>query len=192
MARGDSLRPALAALACAALASCSYDLPMRATFIDGVLAFVVAPDAPVQPGCLYEIVVSRASGESVWEAEGMPARPCPAWTPLRYGLTPHGFALRAVPVRLRPDTLYLLSGSAGGTLHAAFRLHREGGRLRVENLPWTSPEVRHADIAAQDWRDARDRRLAEARDRAERRAQANEEANEGRPFDDRPLPAEQH
>lgn len=192
MARLDRLRPALAALACAALASCGYNLPMRATFIDGGLAFVIASDASVQPGCLHQVIVSAASGESVWEAEGMPARPCPAWTPLRYGLTPPGLALRVAPVRLRSGTLYVLSGYDGDTLHAAFRLHREGGRLRVENLPWTSPQVRHADIAAQDWRDARDRRLAEARALAERRAQADEGANEGRPFEDRPLPAEQH
>ncbi|HST35871.1 MAG TPA: hypothetical protein VLK25_04485 [Allosphingosinicella sp.] len=180
------MRSFAAAVLLLGLASCSFDYHLWGGFVDGRLALMPEKRAP--PGACPDIAISDAAGRAVWSfrpSAAMLARPngCRNWLPLRYGRAPAGSETIVRARTLRTGTVYVLEGYAGDLMQAAFRFHRRGNRIAVENLDLGSDEVIAARTAARQRRDREDRRDFEAKMRP------RNEAVEG-PHGDRPLPAE--
>ena len=120
--------------------SCSFEIAVKAVFIDGRLAFVA--DGEPASLCLSHFAVAGEAGEVAWEVDGLPGpegERCDPGFPLFYGRLPAG-AKEIVPARpLVPRNLYVIEGRGGDLYVGAFVLFRGGRRLRVENLDPNSP-----------------------------------------------------
>jgi hypothetical protein len=185
--RSRRARAAVAGLLLLSLSSCTYEILLGAAFVNGRLAFILAPGQQHgSPRCLGGFAVSSERGETVWEI----ARPegkgvyCGSWLPLLYAEGPPGFESRIPAQRLRMEVAYVVEADYGAA-EGAFVLHRAGTRISVENLDWHGSRADDARFAIRNWRQEQARRAG-----AKIRGPQNEIV-EG-PFQDLPLPAEQH
>jgi hypothetical protein len=180
---------ALVGLASLAITACSYTVRIRAAFINGRFGFLLAdPERPRAAACLNRFLLADETGEIIWalqQPEGSVGE-CVAWLPLAYGSPPPGVR-EMVPARrsLHMETLYVLRGSALGDIEGAFILHRNGRRISVENLDSRSERASAAAAIARGRQDEQDRRDYE-------RTHPPPDDNLVGPFEDRPLPPEQH
>jgi hypothetical protein len=178
----------IAGLLLMSLGSCSYTAFVDAAFVNGRLGFVLRPGQRDQgTHCLFRLVVSSETGETVWEILRRHSKldGCGPWLPQIYGRASPDLETLVPMQRLRMEVAYVLHAEALDGIDGAFVLHRRGARISVENLDWNSERVANAEAAARSWQDARADR---ARENAQR---PQNEIFEG-PFQDRPLPAEQH
>lgn len=182
------LRATGGALLLLGLSACSHSVRVRAAFISGRFGFVLADgERPQGSHCLARLLLSNQAGETVWELERPEIRldGCDPWLPLPYGSTPPGVRTLVAAPRLQMEIVYVLYAEAFDSVEGAFVLHRAGNRLSVENLDLRSDRVANAQEAARNWQ-------GEQSDRAHDNAQRPQnEIFEG-PFQDRPLPPEQH
>ncbi len=149
-----------AAVALLLLSSCTRTILVRAVFDDGRLAFAIDREAPIEPpGCLTRLAVFDDSGTPVWHFEvphdyDRRRNACITSFPITYGETLADAHLGIPPRRLVPGRLYVITGNMGDPLLGAFRLLREGPRLRLDNVDPHAPEIRQAEERHREWQRA--------------------------------------
>lgn len=152
---------ALAMLAAsAAIASCTLNYDVRATFVNGRLAFMIEDDTAERPQCPDSFAVEDEDGTTMWEFSmprvSGPQPRCQVVSPLIYGKAPAG-ASTIVPARpLVSGHLYLIEGWGDGSLSGAFR-YRSRWVREVGNLSYQEAErvrVRRSVRAARTEADA--------------------------------------
>lgn len=132
-------KPILLALTSASLlGSCSYGYDIYARF-DGrrIILDTHAKESRFAAGLCLDSLEVRSRGVVVWSIERFPPRDgldCPNDFPIAYGLPPEGFRSGTPPVRLRPDTVYEVSGRGSASFEGSFR-YSTHVLVRVENMP---------------------------------------------------------